>query len=169
MVRLVELYLQLIFFVTIVKMKMNNIPSPLRRTRDDQGEPEARRERATQYEHARQAQDSLEDVLVSSLGRTQALVSNDHSNSSDSSMSSISWRHHSDGMVREVHESMFMRSDTLSPLCFGSHPSLNSTRERRNNSVSLIDLIDEALAILDDVSDDGNDNNDALGSIFRKQ
>ena len=73
-------------------------------------------------------------------------------------------------MVREVHESMFMRSDTLAPLCFGNHPSLNSTsRERRNNSISLIDLIDEALAILDDVSDDGNDNNDALGSIFRKQ
>jgi hypothetical protein len=147
-------------------MKMNNTPSPIRLTRDDQGEPEPRRERTTYYEHARQARDNIEDVLVS----TQALDTNDDSNSSDSSMSSASWRNHGDGMVQQVHESMFTRSDTLSPLCVGSHPSLNSPREwRNNNRISLIDLIDEALAILDDVSDDGNDSNDTLGSIYRKQ
>ena len=133
-------------------MKNNNILSPLQRTRDNQVEP--RRERTTQYEHSRQAAWDLESVLLSRrLGRTQAdVLPNDHSNSSESSMSST----HGNDMFQRVHEGPIMRSDNGSP----------TSGERRNNSISLIDLIDEALAILDDVSDD---NNDGLGSPFRKQ
>ena len=71
---------------------------------------------------------------------------------------------HRDDMFQQVHESLSMRSDNVSPLCFGSRPSLDSTAgERRNKSKSLLDLIDETLAILEDVNDD---NNNGLGSPF---
>ena len=143
---------------------MNNITPPLRRTRDEEGEPEQRRELTMPYEHTRQARDGLDHGLA----RTQAFLRTNHtSESTDSSLSLTSWRNHSDDMVRQAHESVIMRSDILSPL---SNHRYNTTsgRERRSNNFSLIELIDEALAILEDDSDDHHDNNCALGSQYRK-
>jgi hypothetical protein len=144
---------------------MNNIPPPLRRTRDEEGEPEQRREPTMQYELTRQARDGLDN----GLDRTQALHRTDHtSESTDSSLSLTLWRNHSDDMFRQAHESVIMRSDILSPLSNHRHDT-TSVRERRSNNFSLLELIDEALAILDDDSDDHHDSNCALGSQYRKQ
>ena len=145
---------------------MNNITPPLRRTRDEEGEPEQRRELTMPYEHTtRQARDGL----YHGLDRTQAFLRTDHtSESTDSSLSLTSWRNHSDGMVRQAHESVIMRSDILSPLSNHRYDT-TSVRERRSNNFSLIELIDEALAILEDDSDDRHDSNCALGSQYRKK
>jgi hypothetical protein len=153
-------------------MKVNSFPSHLRQTRDDRGEAEPQRERTAQYVHARQVQDDRENGILSGTDRSQALVlrTDPSSEFSDSSLSLTTWRNHGDDMVRQAHESVFIRSsNALSPLYLGNQRSTTPIRERRNN-VALIQLIDEALAILeDDSSDEHNDSSGTLGSQFRKQ
>ena len=150
-------------------MKVNSFPSHLRQTRDDRGEAEPQRERTAQYVHARQVQDDRENGILSGTDRSQALLRTDPSEFSDSSLTLTTWRNHGDDMVRQAHESVFIRSsNSLSPLYLGNQRSATPIRERRNN-VALIQLIDEALAILEDDSDDHNDSSGTLGSHFQKQ
>jgi hypothetical protein len=148
-------------------MKVNSFSSPLRQTRDDRGEAEPQRERTAQHVHAREVQDDRESRILSGTDRSQALrVRTDPNEFSGSSLSLTTWRNHGDDMVRQAHERVF--SNALSPLYLGNQRSATPIRERRNN-VALIQLIDEALAILEDDSDDHNDSSGTLGSHFQKQ